>query len=68
MSATALDIEMPFAVDQKVVGDNSSVVTICITDITAKSRRGKEIELVSQEYPVLMGRKKRGDWQASDKV
>ena len=50
MSATALDIEMPFAVDQKVGGDNSSVVTICITDITAKSRRGKEIDVSGELY------------------
>ena len=50
MSATALDIEMPFAVDQKVDGKSSSVVTLCIADISAKSRRGKEIDVSGELY------------------
>ncbi len=50
MSATALDIEMPFAIDQKVGGEYSSVVSLCIADITAKSRRGKEIDVSGELY------------------
>ena len=50
MSATALDIEMPFAVEQKVGGKSSSVVTLCIADISAKSRRGKEIDVSGELY------------------
>ena len=50
MSATALDIEMPFAIDQKVGGEYSSVVSLCIADISAKSRRGKEIDVSGELY------------------
>lgn len=50
MSATALDIEMPFVVEQKVDGEFASIVTICVADISAKSRRGKEIDVSGELY------------------
>lgn len=42
---TSIQVEMPFAVEQKVDLDNSSVVTICLNKINARSKRGKEIEV-----------------------
>lgn len=44
-SATSLQIEMPFAVEEKVGAMESGIVTLCLSDISAKSRRGKEIEV-----------------------
>ena len=36
---------MPFSVEEKVEGLNSSVVTLCLSDVCARSKRGKEIEV-----------------------
>jgi len=44
-SATSLTIDMPFSVEQKISATESSVVTLCISSISAKSRRGKEVEV-----------------------
>ena len=45
---TSVQVEMPFSVEQKVEGDMSSVVTLCLSDINARSKRGKEIEVSSE--------------------
>lgn len=50
-SITTVQVEMPFFVEEKANGDEASIVTMCLTDIVAKSRRGKEIE-VSGELKV----------------
>ena len=42
---TSVQVEIPFSVDQKVDGDVSGVVTICLMHVNARSRRGKEIEV-----------------------
>lgn len=44
---TSVQVEMPFAVEQKVEGDMASVVTLCLSDVNARSKRGKEIEVSS---------------------
>ena len=44
---TAVQVEMPFSVEQKVEGDMASVVTLCLSDVNARSKRGKEIEVSS---------------------
>lgn len=48
---TSVQVEMPFAVEEKVTGEMASVVTICLENIGARSKRGKEIE-VSAELSV----------------
>ena len=42
---------MPFSVEEKVEGEESDVVTLCLNNVTARSKRGKEIE-VSAELSV----------------
>lgn len=42
---TSVQVEMPFSVEEKVEGLNSSVVTLCLSDVCARSKRGKEIEV-----------------------
>lgn len=49
---TSVQVEMPFAVEEKVEGCESNVVTICLENISARSKRGKEIE-VSAELNVF---------------
>ncbi len=49
-NATSVEIEMPFAVDEKLDADGASVVSLCLTDISAKSRRGKELEVSGELY------------------
>ncbi len=44
---TAVQVEMPFSVEQKVDGNIASVVTLCLSDVNARSKRGKEIEVSS---------------------
>lgn len=48
---TATQVEMPFAVEQKVDAENVDIVSICLQKISARSKRGKEIE-VSAEISV----------------
>lgn len=45
---TSVVVEMPFAVEEKVEGQNSSVVTICLENVSARSKRGKEIEVSAE--------------------
>lgn len=42
---TSVQVEMPFTVDERVSGDYANVVTMCLTNVSARSRRGKEIEV-----------------------
>ena len=49
-TASAVQIEMPFAVEQKASCEYSSVVTLCLGGIAARSRRGKEIEVSGELY------------------
>lgn len=49
-SATSVEIEMPFAVDEKIDAEKASVVSLCLADTVAKSRRGKEIEVSGKIY------------------
>lgn len=49
---TSVQVEMPFMVEEKANGDKSSIVTLCLSDVNARSRRGKEIE-VSAELHVF---------------
>ena len=49
---TSVQVEMPFSVEERVEGKNASVVTVCLENITARSKRGKEIE-VSAELNVF---------------
>ena len=42
---TSVQVEIPFSVEQKVSGQNASVVTICLNQVSARSKRGKEIEV-----------------------
>lgn len=51
-SITSVQVEMPFVSEQKVDGKEASVVNICLSDVNARSRRGKEIE-VSAEINVF---------------
>jgi len=51
-SLTSVLVEMPFAVEEKIEGDCSGVVTLCLSNLSARSRRGKEIE-VSAELNVF---------------
>jgi len=45
---TSVQVEMPFAVEEKVDGVNSNIVTICLDNISARSKRGKEIEVSAE--------------------
>ena len=47
-SVTSAQVEMPFVVEQKVEGCESGIVTMCLNDLCAKSRRGKEIEVSAE--------------------
>lgn len=49
-SATSVEIEMPFAVDEKIEANEVGVVSLCLADINAKSRRGKEIEVSGELF------------------
>lgn len=44
---TSVQVEMPFSVEQKVADGEASVVTLCLSDVSARSRRGQEIEVSS---------------------
>lgn len=44
-SITSVLVEMPFSVEEKVDGDECDVVTLCLTNVSARSKRGKEIEV-----------------------
>ena len=48
---TSVQVEMPFMVEEKVNAEQSSIVSLCLKDVSARSRRGKEIE-VSAELKV----------------
>ena len=48
---TSVQIEMPFVVEEKALGSDASVVAVCLENIMARSKRGKEIE-VSAELSV----------------
>lgn len=50
-SITSVQVEMPFSVEERVEGMEGDVVTICLNNVTARSKRGKEIE-VSAELSV----------------
>lgn len=45
---TSVQIEMPFSVEEKVDGKEGNVVTICLNNVTARSKRGKEIEVSAE--------------------
>ena len=45
---TSVQVEMPFSIEEKVDGDISSVVTICLNNVSARSKRGKEIEVSAE--------------------
>ncbi len=47
-SITTVQVEMPFFVEEKVSVVNASIVTMCLVDVVAKSRRGKEIEVAGE--------------------
>ena len=47
-AVTSVQVEMPFSVEEKVEGSESSVVTLCLSDVTARSKRGKEIEVSAE--------------------
>ena len=44
-SITSVQVEMPFSVEQKIEGEISNVVTLCLANVNARSKRGKEIEV-----------------------
>lgn len=44
---TSVQVEMPFSIEKKVEGLEAKVVTLCLSDISARSKRGKEIEVSS---------------------
>lgn len=44
-SITSIEVEMPFSVEEKVDGKDAYVVTICLKELSARSKRGKEIEV-----------------------
>ncbi len=50
MSATSVEIEMPFVVEEKVSFRNARVATLCLSNISARSRRGKELEVSGELY------------------
>jgi hypothetical protein len=50
---TSVQVEMPFAIEKRVDCDECDVVTICLGNIYARSKRGKEIE-VSAELNVYV--------------
>ena len=56
---TSVQVEMPFAIEQKVEGEEASVVSICLNNITARSKRGKEIEVSAElnAYVDMFGHK-----------
>ena len=45
---TSVLVEMPFVVEQKVEGKDANIVSICLTNLSAKSKRGKEIEVSAE--------------------
>lgn len=50
---TTVQVEMPFSIEKRVDYPDASIVTICLENITARSKRGKEIE-VSAELNVFV--------------
>ena len=50
---TAVQVEMPFSIEKKVDCPDVSIVTICLENLSARSKRGKEIE-VSAELNVFV--------------
>lgn len=47
-SITSIQVEMPFSIEEKVDGCEASLVSICVEGITARSKRGKEIEVSAE--------------------
>ena len=47
-SMSSVVVEMPFVVEEKVKGEFAQIVTLCVSGITAKSKRGKEIEVSAE--------------------
>lgn len=45
---TSVEVEMPFAVEEKVSGEMTSIVSICLENLSARSKRGKEIEVSAE--------------------
>lgn len=50
---TSVQVEMPFAIEKRVDNVDCNVVTICLENLSARSKRGKEIE-VSAELNVYV--------------
>ncbi len=50
---TSVQVEMPFSIEKRVENIDCNVVTICLENISARSKRGKEIE-VSAELNVYV--------------
>ena len=45
---TSVQVEMPFSVEQKVMSGCVALVSICLENISARSKRGKEIEVSAE--------------------
>jgi hypothetical protein len=45
---TSVEVEMPFVVEEKANGQIPQIVTLCVSDVSAKSKRGKEIEVSAE--------------------
>ncbi|MBQ7351772.1 MAG: LysM peptidoglycan-binding domain-containing protein [Clostridia bacterium] len=45
---TSVQVEMPFSVEEKSSGKIANVVTICLENLSARSKRGKEIEVSAE--------------------
>lgn len=44
---TSIQVEVPFSIEQKVDGEIANVATLCLVNLSARSKRGKEIEVSS---------------------
>lgn len=49
-TASSVEIEMPFVVEEKMEMKSAQVVSLSLCNISAKSRRGKEIEVFGELY------------------
>ncbi len=47
-SVTSVQVEMPFSVEERVEGEISNVVSLCLSETNARSKRGKEIEVSAE--------------------
>ena len=45
---TSITVEMPFSIEEKVDARGSAVVSLCLVDVSARSKRGKEIEVLGE--------------------